>query len=460
MNESKTHRVLRSAGLLTGVLSLSSTLWAQVIGRAVEVPVIAPSAAAGAVSYTSLPSVSPLSALSAPSAFPAPNAVAGLSATPAAVSAAHLAAPAFMAALPAAASGPEAARPVALAPAVAPAPADESLWSGGMPSSDARALLNKAHWETTKFFFTSRVKLLREMIDQQKAEAAGKAAAVEDLEAMWLDWRVKGYSGRVTTAGFEVADRASMRQDALKFFDAHWGHDEASRAAFRRYMDRVDATVPLARPSNYRKHAFSGPFDLAGLSSAEVPARLDSLLTDEHIAVMNLHRSTRQDAVLASFQDAALASIREANAGLPKGKRIVSVILLGSYAIGQSTPKSDIDYQLVTEDGSSDGIVPFNAALDRNWKENRIEKLESFQFALPPSREVVVDSFQEGYRVISPDPAVVKALSTYSFDPKPANGWSRLRGRAFATFYRAWCWSYLRLADFAEMLKLSSKKPS
>ncbi|MBI3565689.1 MAG: hypothetical protein HY079_10875 [Elusimicrobia bacterium] len=448
MTRAFSRRVRSLAGLLAGLAALSPAALAQVRGRAVEAPALLPPAAAVVAPAAGPLATAPLglSALSAPSAFSAPAAFAAAPSAPA------------LAALPAAAAGPQAAPPAALAPAAAPAPAEDKLWDGGMPASDARKMLRAAHWETTKFFFTSRVKLLREMIEQQKAESAGKVRAVADLEKMWLDWRVQAYSGRVTTAGFQVADRATIRKDALKFFDRHWGRDEASRAAFRRYMDRVDATVPLARPSNYRKHAYAAPFDLAGLPSSEVPAKLDSLLTGAHVDEIAFHRAHRQDALRAAFEAAALAAIREVNASLPKGKRVVSVIMLGSYAIDQSTPKSDIDYQLMTEDGSSAAIAPFNAALDRNWKEDRIEKLESFQFALPPSREVVVESFLEGYRVISPDPAVVAALSKDSFAPKPVTGWSRLRGKAFGAFYRAWCWTYLRLADFADLLKLPSRK--
>lgn len=444
MTDALLRRVRAFAGLLAGLAALSPAALAQMRGRAVEAVPVLPVAVAAPTALTPLSVTAPtaLTILSAPSVVGAPSA------------AAPAAAPA-LAALPAPAAGP--AAPAASA-APAPAPAEAPLWDGGMPASDARRLLNAAHWETTKFFFTSRVKLLREMIEQQKAESAGKVRAVEDLESMWLDWRVQAYAGRVTTAGFQVADRATIRAQALKFFDKHWGHDPASRAAFRRYLDRVDATVPLERPSNYRKHAYSAPFDLAGLSSAEVPAKLDSLLTGEHTAAIAAHRDGPQAAKLAAFKAAALAAIAEVNAGLPKGKRVVSVILLGSYSIGQSTPQSDIDYQLMTEDGSPDAIAPFNAALERHWTTDRVAKLESFQFALPPSREVVQESFLEGYQVISPDAGAVAALSKDAFAPKEPTGWSRLRGKAFGAFYRAWCWTYLRLADVADLLKVSTRK--
>jgi hypothetical protein len=430
-----------AAGLLSGLCALSGPASAQVRIQVPEMPVSAPAysglgAAPSITAFPTAPSLISAPSLSAPSIFAAPN----IAPAPA------------LAALPAAAAA--APQPAASAAA---APAEAALWNGGLEASRARKLLNAAHWETTKFFLTSRVVLLRQMIEEQKAKAADKELAVKDLESMWLDWRVQGYSGRVTTAGFEVADRESIRKGALKFFDRHWGQDEASRAAFRRYMDRVDATVPLSRPSNYRKHAYASPFDLANLASAEVPARLDSLLTGEHNVEIQRHREERQGAVLASFKDAANKSILDVNAGLPEGKKIVAVILLGSYSIGQSHPNSDIDYQLLTQDGGTAAIKPFSAALDRNWTENKLDKIEAFQFTLPPSRDVVVESFQEGYQVISPDPAAVKALSKDAFEPAPPTSWSRLRGRLFAEFYRAWCWSYLRLADLGESLKPSSK---
>ena len=447
----KTKRLSKPlAGLLSGLFVLSSAASAQVRVAPVEAPVGA--SALGVIGTApaiqtlgAAPSLTAAPILAAPSILSAPSAVPALA--PAAA----------LAAVAAPAAGPEAAPAGVEAAAPAAAPASEKLWSGGMPDSDAQRLLNKAHWETTKFFLTSRVRLLRDFIEDQKAKGADKELAVENLEAMWLDWRVLGYSGRVTTAGFEVADRESIRKQALKFFDRHWGKDEASRAAFRRYMDRVDATVPLARPSNYRKHAFASPFDLAGLTRAEVPAKLDSLLTGEHNVEIQRHRDERQDAVIASFKTAANASIIEANKTLPEGKKIVGVILLGSYAIKQSTPKSDIDYQLLTQDGGLAAIKPFAEALDRNWKENKLDKIEAFQFTLPPSRAVVVESFQEGYQVISPDPAAVQALSKDSFMPAPATSWSRLRGQLFAEAYRAWCWGYLRLADLCQLLKTFAK---
>jgi hypothetical protein len=440
------------AGLFSGLFAFCAAASAQVRVQGFEAPVSAPAlrglGSAPTVSALGAPpTLSVLPILASPSIFSAPSAVPALAPAPALAAAPLAAAPA---------AGPEAQRAAAQA-AAAPS-AEGALWNGGIADSEARRLLNKAHWETTKFFLTSRVVLLREFIEEQKARGADKELAVENLEAMWLDWRVQGYSGRVTTAGFEVADRESIRKDAFKFFDRHWGKDEASRAAFRRYMDRVDATVPLARPSNYRKHAFASPFDLAGLSAKEVPAKLDSLLTGEHKVEIQRHRDERQDAVLNSFKAAANASIVDVNASLPEGKKIVAVILLGSYAINQSTPKSDIDYQLLTQDGGTAAVKPFSEALDRNWKENKLDKIEAFQFTLPPSRAVVVESFQEGYQVISPDPAAVKALSKDVFAPAPPTSWSRLRGKLFAEAYRAWCWGYLRLADLCGALKTFARR--
>jgi len=360
-------------------------------------------------------------------------------------------------------SAASAEAPVAVLPLEAPAAApsseeSESLWTGGMPASEARKRLDRARWETTKFFFGSRVRLLREMIKTQEAESEGKLRAVEDLEGMWLDWRVKSYTGGVATTGFKVSDRATTRKDALNIFDRYFPKDESARQAYRRYMDRVGVVVPLERPSNYRKNAYRVFYELPIVDPQEVPARIDAMLSEAHIAGFQAHRAERQPAILASFQEAALASIRDVNAGLPAGRKIVAVILLGSYAIGQSTPDSDIDYQLVTQDGGFAAIAPFKDALAKHWTRHTLEKIEAFQFTLPPSREVVEESFVEGYRVISPDPQVVKILSKDSFSPPEASRWLRLRGRIFAAFYRAWCWSYLRLADFAERLAMSARK--
>ena len=97
------------------------------------------------------------------------------------------------------------------------------------------------------------------------------------------------------------------------------------------------------------------------------------------------------------------------------------------------------------------GVV--TATLDRNWTENRLKDVEAFASTLPPSPEVVKESFAEGYLVISPDPAAVAALSKDSFAPAAPTSWSRLRGRAAGAFWKSWVWSYFRLAGLRDLFK-------
>lgn len=328
----------------------------------------------------------------------------------------------------------------------------DRLWTGAVPAAQAKAQLARAHRETFKFFFGSRVGLLRDMIRQQEAETAGRERSVKDLTGMWVAWRTKGYTGKTQTAGFETADRATVRAEAVKVYDRYFPKDAEARAAFHRFLDRVDAYVPVRRPSNYRKLAFGVFYEAPTLPPDALKAKIDSSLAPEHLEAIARWRAERQDAVAASFKSAALASIREMNRVLPEGKKIVALILLGSYAIGQSTPNSDVDFQLVTQDGSPDAIAPFKEALVRNWTENRLDKLEAFQFALPPSPEVVRDSFPEGYVVVSPDPRAVEAL-TFETAPAPPSTWTRVRGKAFEWLYAAWIRAWFLAAALREPLK-------
>ena len=321
-----------------------------------------------------------------------------------------------------------------------------------MPAEKARALLRRSHWETTKFFLGSRSVLLRSMVLQQKADTAGKERAVRDLEGMWIDWRTKAYSGVVRTAGPQVADRATIRREAVKLWERYFPRDREARASFLAYLDRVDRVVPLERPSYYRKKAFGVFYELPTMAPELLAAKIDAMLTDEQLAKIDEHRATRQPLVMASFRAAVLGSILEVNKELPRGRRVIAMALLGSYSIGQSGPTSDIDYQLVTEDGGTAAIKPFAAALDRNWTENRLKDIEGFASTLPPSPEVVKDSFAEGYLIISPDLAAVAALSKDSFAPPAPTSWSRLRGRAAGAFWKGWVWSYFRLAGLRDLL--------
>lgn len=408
-------------------------------GAALGVPALAPAAIAAA----------PAPALAAAPAAPAAR-VPVLAAAPAVPAAARVPvlaeAPAAPAEAPGAEETPSAQDQLSAAAGV---PEDEAdrLWTGAADARKAKAQLAAAHRETFKFFMGSRVRLLRSMIKEQEAKSAGVDRSVKDLEGMWIAWRTKGYSGRVQTAGFGVADRESVRAQAYETWERYFPKDPASKAAFDRYMERVDRYVPLSRPSNYRKLAFGAMFLTPIIPVAGLAAAVDAMLSEEHLAAIAKHRSERQAAIVASFDKAALAAIREVNKTLPQGKKIVAVSMLGSYSIGQSTPDSDVDFQLITQDGSSEGIEPFKAALLRHWTENRLEKLEAFQFALPPSPEVVKASFNEGYRIISPDPRAVAALSTDRFEQPAPTAWSRLRGRAFEKLYAFWIRLNFRLAD-------------
>lgn len=319
-----------------------------------------------------------------------------------------------------------------------------TLWTGGAPASDTRRLMRAAHWETTKFFFTSRVVLLRDMIDQQKLATRGLERSVADLEAMWLDWRTQAFSGRVTTAGFEPADRVTIRRAALKIFRSRYPRDAAARAAFDLYLERVDAHVPLARPSQYRKLAFGVIFENPTTPPDRLIEKINAKLSQDYLAAVDEFRTKRQPALYAAFSNAAQHAQQDVNLTLPDGKKIVAAIVLGSYAIDQATPSSDIDYALVTQDGGLAAVAPFKDALDRRWTVDRIDKIEAFQFTLPPSPEVLRGSFLEGYRVVSADPAAVAALSHSDFNPSAPSRWTRFRGIAFGAFYRAWCWAFLR----------------
>lgn len=401
---------------------------------AVSAPSIAPSLSVGLS-----PLSSPLSVIPAPAVAPV------------------VAPPAALAAVRPVAAAPEAAKPDVVSAreqvsALSAAPDAEALWTGAVPADKARALLRRSHWETTKFFLGSRSVLLRSMVQQQKADTAGKPRAVRDLEGMWIDWRTKAYSGVVRTAGPQVADRATIRLEAVKLWERYFPKDAAARASFLRYLDRVDQVVPLERPSYYRKKAFGVFYELPTMAPELLAAKIDAMLTDDQLAKIDEHRATRQPLVMASFRAAVLGSILEVNKDLPRGRRVIAMALLGSYSIGQSGPTSDIDYQLVTEDGGTSAIKPFAAALDRNWTENRLKDIEGFASTLPPSPEVVKDSFAEGYLIISPDAAAVAALSKDTFAPPAPTSWSRLRGRAAGAFWKGWVWSYFRLADLRDLI--------
>jgi hypothetical protein len=81
-----------------------------------------------------------------------------------------------------------------------------------------------------------------------------------------------------------------------------------------------------------------------------------------------------------------------------------------------------------------------------------LETIEAFQFTLPPSPEVVRESFLEGYQVVLPDPATIKAM-TFEVAPAPTTAWVKIRGKLFEWAYRSWIWTYFRVEDTKDAFK-------
>ncbi len=405
---------------------------------------------------TAVPVLSGPSASAAALSVTAPS-LSAASLTPSLAAPKPSVAPALAVALKPAASAPDAPKPSDQLAAIGATPEEAALWTGAVAEGKARSLLRGSHWQTTKFFFGSRSKLLHQMVREQEKATAPEERSVKNLEGMWLDWRTKAYSGRVLTAGFVVADRATIRKEAIKLWDKYYPKDPAAKAAFLRYLDRVDAVVPRERPSYYRKKAFGPFYETPNEKPERLVARLDAMLGEDQLAAIAAHRAGRQQDVLTSFKTAVLKSIVETNRSLPQGRKIIAMALLGSYSIGQSGPSSDVDYQLITQDGGLSAIKPFAESLDKNWTENRLKDIEGFASTLPPAPSVVKESFPEGYLIISPDPAAVAALSKDSFAPKKPTSWDRVRGKIFGAVWKGWVWSYFRLADLRA--RLSPPRP-
>jgi predicted nucleotidyltransferase len=302
-------------------------------------------------------------------------------------------------------------------------------------------------FQSLRFFFGTRAAGLRTKEAKWSAEIAerGIEPAVKDLRGLLLHWRAEAYTGAIRPLGPQVADRRAVKEAGMRTWDRYYPKNPEARAAFVRYIERVERVAPPGRPSYFRKQVFQVFYETLKLSEEELVAHIDAMLDASAVEEKIAYGRTMKPRAQKTFEAAALRAIAEANEQVPHDSEVVAVVLLGSYATGTPGAKSDFDYMVVTRDGSKTALKPFVEAMKAVWEgtEFKDSPLGPFQYAVPPSRRLLELTHPEGYLVYSDESGVAARLS----NPVPPNvepdypGWKRVRGRVFAEFWKA----YLRV---------------
>ncbi|MFA6028377.1 MAG: nucleotidyltransferase domain-containing protein [Elusimicrobiota bacterium] len=307
------------------------------------------------------------------------------------------------------------------------------------------------------FYFRLRTGEFRRKVQGWQERARGRETAVKDLEGLLLAWRTKGYTGAMSPLGPRTASREVIEEEGLEIFDRYYPGQPMAREAFLRYVGRIEKVVPSSRRSHFRKLVFQAFEETALLPPRQVANRLDAMLSNAAVKEIRRFRSERMPGVLEDFRAMILPAILQENAHRPAGKRILGVVLLGSFAVGLASPSSDMDLQLVTEDGSLGDARAFQKGLKERWAfEGQTNPLSPFEYAVPPNPALLA-RMHAGYLVFSPYEQVAQALAAPATEASAGPQW-RWPGKVYSFLYSNWLRLYIRVSDLWD--RISDRGPT
>lgn len=269
--------------------------------------------------------------------------------------------------------------------------------------------------------------------------ADGQTRAVRRIMGFFIAHRVLGSTGSYAPMGFRVATNRTVILDAWRIYIRYFPDDPGSAESFARLVARATLYNPNRRSTQFRKVIFHALREAAVLPHDRVAAYFDSLATKDKSAELSAYQAARQAEVLALFDETVKKVILELNADIPRGRRVVGAVLLGSFANGAAGPGSDLDVQTLSEDGGTAYNAEFLKRLKARWKAegDPTHPASGFEYALPLSKALLQRVHREAYLVLSPYPEVVAALSTPADERRELDMARTKGGLAFVVFYSA-----------------------
>lgn len=304
--------------------------------------------------------------------------------------------------------------------------------------------LSSLNWYTFPRFI-ERWKGMKESI----RETEGRERTVSDFMGFFIAHRVLGSTGNYAPMGFRVAANRAVVHDAWLIFDKYFKKDAAAEDAFRRFIQRAKKYNPNRRSTQFRKIIFHALRAGSVLSPADLPAFFDALATPQEAALLAGYQGAPQQRALNAFARVVHEAVLEANREKKPGHRIVGALLLGSFANHAAGPASDLDVQLLSEDGSPFGIKEVMDDIKARWRAEGLSRhpIGGFQYALPLSKNLLMRIHVEPYMIFSPYPNVLKAMRlTPEEETSSPSTVKTLRGFLFVATYswllRLVLWSY------------------
>ncbi|HAZ07990.1 MAG TPA: hypothetical protein DCZ01_05565 [Elusimicrobia bacterium] len=269
------------------------------------------------------------------------------------------------------------------------------------------------------------------------AETAGLKPTVIDPKGLFISLRLLGLSVRTAAVAEGVASDETVLSEARALFARHIAAGDEARAAFNRFLDRARLYNPLQSRAKLRSLAAYCLRESSVLPSEDLAAYYDGLARDDAALAEAGARSAQ---VLADFKQTADRIIREANRSVRPGRRVLGFVVSGSFAKGGPRPGSDLDLQLVTEDGGAqDGNLI--SELEGAWaKLQPTVPLEVFSNAyLPPDPGLIATLHPEPYLIVSPYPEAVALLSREETPARaPPEGRDGALSRVSRVLLRGW----------------------
>ncbi len=347
-------------------------------------------------------------------------------------------------------TGPAASRRVLLS--MASRRADET--SGFWRRLREAWLAAELWFESCKHYFIDvNVENWREYRAARRAERARRPdLLVSDERAFFVDTRIMGMLGGTKTVGSRSGSDAYVVSEARRLFDLYFDRVPAeAREAFSQFLERATRYNPQRSHSNLRKHIRKA-MHAASLMPADALADYFAGLMPSAVNDSAEHfQHDEQAATVAAFREAVADAVRGEDAAAPD--RVVGVVVLGSFAIGAATAKSDFDLHVLTADGRSRRIPEFLARLEKRWSADPLSRqhpINAAEFAFYPSASYLLKIHADPFLVLSADQRLERSLS-----PPPGRYADRSRPDASTRsqsaqwrLFRALLMGATRLSDF------------
>jgi hypothetical protein len=270
----------------------------------------------------------------------------------------------------------------------------------------------------------------------RKMKESGIPPAVSQPREFFAHMRVFGQTGYFYVPGFGPVEDAEVLQEARETFAKFFNGPlvtEKERAAFDGFVDRAMLFNNKRRAaSKFRANVRDNMLKASTMMPEKIAPFFDGLPV---VAKTEDFQNNTAEMILAQFKQTVLEVINEE----PKDAkdRVTGVILIGSFALGAATPKSDFDIEPLTADGGDGRVRAFADKVQKRWEalgRQATNPVSFHYFGYLNSRWELRAIHHEPYIIISPDQAIVDNLAMRPGEP-PSHVPSRKRS-AMGTFLR------------------------